>query len=234
MFRKIGLFFLMVSFIIVYFHNVPKSLTTEDEIYIQKILKRCSIQPLAEVRTYQEEIEFLQKLQDSVIHYYPVGIGIPLNQPREPKDLYEHNQGLCFDRSRVFEKICISQGFKTRHIFLLLDERKQKSFTAFLRTDSVSTHAVSEVKTQKGWLVIGSNFPWIALTKQNAPLSIKEILAYNRTGSVPNDIYKTVSPISMWYDPNTRYIYGLYSRHGRFYAPFNIFPDFNFRELFQI
>ncbi|MBL0191327.1 MAG: hypothetical protein IPQ18_08280 [Saprospiraceae bacterium] len=170
-------------------------------------------------------------MQDSVIHYYPVGNGIPLGQPREPKDLYEYNQGLCFDRSRLFEKICKSQGFETRHIFLLLDERNQKSLMAFFRKDSVSTHAVSEVKTQKGWLVICSNYPWLAITNQNSPLSIKEIVSNNRIGTVPKDVYKTVSPIPMWYDPNTRYIYGLYSRHGRFYATFNFFPDFNFREL---
>lgn len=58
-------------------------------------------------------------------------MGIPSSHPRDPKELYENNKGLCFDRSWVFEKIYISQGFKTSHIFLLHDERKQKSLSSF-------------------------------------------------------------------------------------------------------
>ena len=104
--KKIGLFFFLVIVLIIYLHNVPTYVTPEDEIYIQKIMQQCNITPLSKVRTYEEEIQFLQKLQDSVIYYYPIGKGIPLNRPREPKHLYEFNQGLCYDRSRLFEKIC--------------------------------------------------------------------------------------------------------------------------------
>jgi hypothetical protein len=223
--------FFIIILMTLYINNVPTELTSEDLIYINKIMERCNIKPLDTIRTYEEEIIFLQKLQDSVICYYPIGIGIPLNQQREPKNLYELNEGLCYDRSRVFEKICKSQGFETRHVFLLLDENVIKSKIAIFRKDSISTHAVSEIRTHKGWLVIGSNYPWLALDKSNNPLSMKEISKYNKTGEIPTKYYNTISPNEMWYNANLIYIYGLYSRTGRLYEPFNFIPDLNFREL---
>lgn len=229
--------FVVISFIILtvilFWHNVSNEVTVEDKEYIEKILKECNIKGLKENRTYDEEIEFLQKLEDSLIYKYPfIGEVIPINNPREPKDLYYFKQGLCFDRSRVIEKICRNSGFKVRHVFLFLDDKKEKDFSVYFRKDSVNSHAVSEVKTKKGWLILGSNFPWIAMDKNNSPLSMRDIKLNNQKGIVPDSIYKNVSPLDMLYDPNIKYVYGLYSRHGRFYAPFNFIPDYNLGELF--
>ncbi len=229
---KVFIISLLLVGVVVYWHNVDKTITAEDEIYISKILKECNIEPLSDIRTYDEEIHFLQKVQDSIILIYKYGEGIPLNSEREPKDLFEKKEGLCFDRSRVIEKICISMGFETRHVFLILDTLEQKSnIGIFFRSENVITHAVSEIKTQKGWLAVGSNFPWIALDTNNLPLTVKDIKTNSLINKENLTTYKSISPVAMWYHPNIRYIYGLYSRHGRFYPPFTFIPDFNLYEL---
>ena len=96
--------------------------------------------------------------------------------------------------------------------------------------------------TKKGWLVIDSNFPWIALDVNNNPLSIKNI-QQSLDNSVDIDWKK--SPLDVVGGNTSKYVksiiytkpfvavYGLYSRHGRFYPPYNLIPDINYGEFIQ-
>jgi arylamine N-acetyltransferase len=70
-------------------------------------------------------------------------------------DLYEAKRGLCYDRSRAIEKVLSHLGFEVRHA-AVYSTKKTGRLAAFL-TPKTQSHAVTEVKTEHGWLVIDSN-----------------------------------------------------------------------------
>lgn len=88
--------------LVLWFHGVNNEITSEDRIYIPKYTENF---PAASGESpYEEQIEFIRRVQDAVLSVAPVNKGLPYRQEREPKDLYEARFGLCFDRSRVIEK----------------------------------------------------------------------------------------------------------------------------------
>jgi hypothetical protein len=133
--------------------------------------------------------------------------------------------GVCHDRSRVIEKILRDAGFDTRHVFIL--SLGSRSTLEALLVPGLRSHAVTEVLTAKGWLVVDSNDPWISIDAQGNPESITRI----ETLGIAHRI--------RWYEgpPNSIYtqpfvaIHGLYSRHGQFYPPYAPVPNVNFHEL---
>jgi hypothetical protein len=42
-----------------------------------------------------------------------------------------------------------------------------------------------------------------------------------------------INPPGYIYNERFFYIYGLYSRHGRFFPPYNVIPDINYSEFIQ-
>lgn len=206
---------------VLWFHGVDNELTEEDRAYIPKFTE--TLQPASGDSPYEQQVEFIKRVQDSVLTVAPVNKGLPYGQPREPKDLYEAKIGLCFDRSRVIEKILRYHGFETRHIFIYTT-RGSNALVAFA-IPNVPSHAVTEVKTQKGWLVIDSNDRWISLDAQGNPVGIDRIAENENIAwqNEPPPIYTTIAPFT--------YIYGLYSRHGEFYPPYNFIPDVHYGEL---
>lgn len=211
------------------YSQVDNSLTDEDFIYIEKFLEEGNVQTIPSKRSFKEEINFISSVQSAVLSRAPKGEGIPFGTYREPKDIYKAKKGLCYDRSRVIEKILRSAGFKTRHISIYSTKTTGSKIKS-LFTPGVSSHAVTEVLTDKGWLVVDSNNLWISLDYENNPASIEEIqsdidkkqLLWNkRFFSSMNNIYK---------EPFT-FLYGLYSRHGKMYPPFNPIPDIEYSEF---
>ncbi len=165
---------------------VDNSITKEDSVYIKKFLDKGLVQPLRENPTYEDEKKFIRAVQCAVLHSVPVlhGKHLPYGKPREPGDIYKaiakSQSGACFDRSKLIEKILRRHGFKTRHVFMY----STKSFGGKLLSwfwkllcffKRVKNHAVSEVLTKEGWLVVDSNAKWVSLDKQNHPYSMKSI-----------------------------------------------------------
>ena len=59
---------------------------------------------MPEKPSYEDEINFIILVQQSVLRIAPEEKGLPFGQKREPKELYEAKSGLCYDRSRAIEK----------------------------------------------------------------------------------------------------------------------------------
>jgi hypothetical protein len=210
-------------------HAVDNSVSGQDRDYIPKYLVGVPTMPPLPHRNYQDEIDFIQRVQHAVLNVAPRNEGLPMGSSREPKDLFEARKGLCFDRSRVIEKIFRYAALETRHISLFSTQQTGSAMRS-LATPGVASHAVTEVRTKRGWLVVDSNDPWVSLDAATDPVPMSSIKSsadrrehLEWSKPLPNEIYK---------QPFT-FVYGLYSRHGRFYPPYDFVPDVNYRELAQ-
>jgi len=223
--KKILTVLLLLLVLMLGYSEVDNSITLEDKDFIvNKFIDLKVENPYT--KGYDQQIELIQLIQSSVFRVAPGMSGIAKRASREPKDLYLNKTGLCFDRSRVIEKILRYHGFKTRHIALYSTQETQ-SIVRSLVTPGIASHAFTEVYTSKGWLVVDSNSEWISLDRTNNPISIEEIRDKKKSvisrlkNELPSFIYRDAFFI----------IYGLYSRHGMYYPPYNIIPDINYYEF---
>ncbi len=213
------------------YHAVDNSLSAEDKQYIPKYLQ--GIAPLPDQPSYREELAFIRSVQRSVLAIAPLeDAGIPFGQPREPMNLYIEKKGLCFDRSRVLEKIFRYSGFKTRHVSVYSTQDTRSAIKSLL-TPQVMSHAVTEVLTKKGWLVVDSLAPWVSIDKNHDPVSLREIQSFANGEKDRMSPIAWGSTIPIIFRGPFITVYGLYSRHGYFYPPYNFIPDINYAELIQ-
>lgn len=207
-------------------HAVDNALSAEDRTYIPLYLSK--VEPLPPAPAYEDELRYIVAVQRAVLDAAPKNEGLPFDRTREPKDLYESGTGLCFDRSRVIEKVLSYSGFQTRHVSIFSTE---KSFPLrALATPGVTSHAVTEVRTQRGWLVVDSNDPWTSVGRNGLPMPMERLHAGVREG-IPLSWQK--APPNPILNGSYTFVYGLYSRHGRFFPPFNFIPDVHYGELVQ-
>lgn len=225
--RQILNFLILISLltvVVLWFASVDNSLTVEDVTYIKLFHPEVVDGSLLD---YAEQLKFINSVLVLVSSITSDYSGIPLNQSREPKDLYLRKSGLCYDRSRVIEKILRFNKFNIRHVSVFsLDGFTSKIKALFRR--GISSHAVSEVETKKGWMLLGSNNVWMAQMQNGDPLSASDIQSKIRSGEEMSWLHP---PHTSIYDADFIFFYGLYSRHGRFYPPFNPIPDINYSEF---
>jgi len=223
-YMKIITIFLLII-VVFYFNKVDNDITETDKQYIKKYLKNIEI--ISQNRTFIEEINFINKIQNSVLSVSKKKIRIPFGRLREPKSVYMFRVGTCVERSRVIEKILRFSGFQTRHIAVYSTD-KTKSKIMSLLTPGIPSHSVTEVLSSEGWMVIGSNYPWVALDSENNSLSMYDI--QYRLESIGKVNWKYTPSETILSKPLT-YVYGLYSRHGKFYPPYNFIPDIEWSEF---
>lgn len=210
-------------------HDVPTEPSPDDKAYAGRILSQAGYDPAgmqSATRTdFEAEVRTIVEVQDAVLTAAPENRGIPLGSERELKDVFERKYGLCYDRSRAIEKVLSWLGFETRHVSIYSTASTSRAMALF--TPQSASHALSEVRTQKGWMVIDPNARWIGLDADRNPVSLGDIQDTGLRSWAPeardsiNEILK--GPFVQ--------IRGLYSRHGRFYPPFTPVPDFNLRQL---
>ena len=227
LFLLVSAFFVVSLVAVLYFNAVDNTLTEEDKKFIPMYMGE--IPPLPENPTYQDELNFIVAVQHSVLQIAPGNEGLPCCKKREPKELYMAKTGLCYDRSRVIEKVLRYYGFTTRHISLYSKAKTDSAIKA-LMTPGVSSHAITEVLTKRGWLVVDSNAPWVSTDINNEPMSISDIQAKIDNSSLIQ--WKQNPPTDIYLKPFV-FLYGLYSRHGYFYPPYNMIPDINYKEFIQ-
>ena len=215
-------------------HNVDTAVTEEDMFYGARILENAGYEPdpgaFGDLSRFEDQIAAILAVQDAVLKATPNGIGLPHGTPREPKDVLAAGMGLCFDRSRVIEKILTGLGFDTRH--LAIYSTRNRGRLRALMTPGIESHAATEVKTEKGWILVDSNARWIGLDAQGNIYTAEDIqgldlLAMAWAPEVPE-------PFSWpFMDQPYTYVIGLFSRHGGFFPPYTPVPDVNYIQLLQ-
>lgn len=223
----------ILSLSILYTYNVNKNITEEDLIYIDKILAEADtdIKNLGEANTlsFAEQIADIRTVQKSAFITAPKVSLIPKNTPREPKDLYNTNAAYCGDRARYIEKALRHLGYETRYASLYLNRDDQNFLSTMLTKtsfDRADSHALVEVKTRKGWMIVDTRKHWISLTDAQQVVSLDDL----KDTPLSAFTWDTNNKEESWplLDKNYYILYGLYSRHGQFYAPYTKFiPDIN-------
>lgn len=222
---------LLVFLVFVNYFNVDRTLTDEDRKYIKLYLPNTP-EGIAHTLPFEEQIRLIERAQQAVHQRTTGWVGIPEGQPREPKQLYLGRTGLCYDRSRVLEKIFTYLGFPNRHLALFMRESGMHSYETLL-FHHVPSHAISEVKTTKGWLMVDSNRLWISLDDNYQPISMPQMQIRYKRGEKINWAQSPDKGDDTFYNSRCIALYGLYSRHGRFYPPYAAgVPDYRVRGLF--
>lgn len=205
------------------YNDVSTEVTHDDAVYAERILRETGHAELvgqARPASFDGQVETILAVQEAVLSIAPDNQGIPFDGPRELRDLYQARSGLCFDRSRAIEKILSSLGFEVRHA-AVYSTRDASRLRAFL-TPRTQSHAVTEVKTDRGWLVIDSNRRWIGLTRDGTPVDLDALRKTKAQQAWDSRLREPMSPIL---SGPFSYLFGLYSRHGRFYPPYTPIPD---------
>jgi hypothetical protein len=208
--------------------RVVRDVTEEDETYAYLIVGDKPNRNRARQSSYEEQIAFVRKVQRSVLKIAPVNVGIPYGASREPKDLYQGGHGLCFDRSWTIEKILASNGFEVRHVALYRSHNRWLPRVSLI-IPGIPSHAVSEVRTAKGWLVVDSNREWISVDNSGDPVSLSNIHSEGIAATIwDTNQTNDLAPI---FADRFVFVYGLYSRHGYFFPPFLPVPDVHWDDV---
>ena len=192
--------------------NVPTAPNNEDNITFAGLGLGSGLGLSA---SFEDQIALIRKIQFEVFKKAPLGDGIPDYQPREPADLMRFGQGLCFDRSRTFDKAFQYVGFESRQVYILY--KNNLSFWRAVFRYRQPSHAVTEVKTSKGWMFVDSNTQWVAITRLGEPVNADDVWRRFSEFESPPPYLK-----APWWA-----IRGLYSRKGQLYGAGIPFPEFN-------
>ena len=204
-------------------HNVPTHLTPADKAALDIILQTVDFP--SEV-TARNELSLIRDIQTAVFTY-DRRKKIPHGQPREPQDYLAHGGGLCYDRSRTLEKALRYQGFSVRHVSIYANP-DNVSFLRILLQKGTPSHALTEVKTRLGWLALDPDVAWVAADDTGEVYAVREISSPAVRDALPQSLSLHIRRL---YTEEKIVVYGLYSRHGKFYPPYNFIPDYNLREL---
>jgi hypothetical protein len=213
-------------------HNVPSTPTAQDKAATLEMLAAAG-HPVdqssyGQLSDFEAQIKVIVAVQDSVLRATPKSAGLPLYHSREPADVLAAKGGLCFDRSRAIEKMLATFGLEVRHVAVFAVQDGQSRLGALLGSFAKS-HAVSEVRTAKGWMLIDSNDRWIALDAARQPLDTS---ALHAAGAAERAwAAESTAPLNRIFRTPFTYVIGLYSRHGRFYWPYTPIPDYNLSQL---
>ena len=216
--------FLVVSVALGFITNVPVHVTESDKAVFRSTL---GLKKPAGPLTYTQEIELIRSVQALIFDLVPIGEPIPQYADREPVDLFRQNSGLCYDRSRTYDKVFSWLGFETRHIYILYSEHpvtgEALPFIRALFTKGIGSHAVTEVKTSKGWILVDSNSAWISIAANGLPINVDHLQEQEAQLPGMPDYF------------NTPYIAirGMYSRRGQFYRPYVPYPELNWVDFFE-
>lgn len=209
-------------------YNVPTSVTQEDKIATAMILGLLPGTIPQKADTFEGEIRDVLRVQAAVHALVDHRDGIPHGVTREPMDLFQRRNGLCYDVSRAIEKILTLMGYETRHAFIITRRPSERVMFPLL-TPSISSHAISEVLTRKGWMGVGSVEFWIGLDSDGNVFDLGDLQKIS--GQPPHLDARLEGPIpGILIDPFV-YYYGLYARHGKFYPPYNAIPDVNWPDF---
>ena len=211
----------LVFVVLAWTTNVSTRLQREDTVAIKLIL---GVQQKPPIQSFDDEIRVIRWAQAQTLKAAPGMEGIAEYSDREPMDLLKAQSGLCYDRSRTLDKMLKWLGFETRHVYILFADKGDSTNVAQFVQHALShsqSHAITEVKTGRGWLHVDSNTNWISLNREGQPVPAGQVHERRAEFDRPPE----------WVEFPFWAIRGMYSRKGQLYRPFVFFPEFNWPDF---
>jgi len=208
--------------------EVDNELTDADRTALAPLMRSVEQKRSMALPTPDRELAHIQFIVSAVFERTQGGKDIPQGQPREPADVLAARSPLCYDRSRLIEKALRAAGFATRHVSMYT-VRPGSSALVTLLTPNAHSHAITEVRTAGGWMLVDPSAGWLARDAQGRPLSARSLAQHARDGVQP--MLPDQQSLPTFYRQPFHVVYGLYSRHGRFYPPYTAVPDVSLAEL---
>lgn len=207
--------------------QINDTITEEDRAYTDSLMQECKLPfPQTKAATFDLQVEQIRAIQHCVLQHSMKYKDIPMFHTRNLRDFYEAKHGFCFDMSYAMEKILRQYGYEIRHASIY--QTGGRNFLLALGSTQTRSHALCEVLTEKGWMIVDSLIPFLGLRNEQAPYDLKSLRQLVASGKFnPNEFEETLDI----YTKDYVVVYGLYSRHGKFYPPYNFVPDFQYRQL---
>lgn len=168
---------------------------------------------------FDAQVAFILEVQERVLAAAPIDREIPVGQTRELTDVLDAGHGLCFDRSRAIETVLRAHGFEARHVAIFSTEETGSALKSLL-SRGVRSHALTEVRTDRGWLLVDPNQRWIGLTEDGRLARLDDLAGKTYRTELPDILSRPFTAVR-----------GLHSRHGGFYPPYVPVPDISWPEL---
>ena len=228
------------------FNSQSVQTTAQDEKYIRLFLHDWHLNVSADSvhRNFNSELSFISTVHDSIIAEIKHE-EIAHSSFGDVSYYYNNRKGFCYDRSVLMEKMLSYYQFPFRHIYVYFGKGEQKPGIFAFFKKGLPSHALTEVKTSRGWMLVGSNSNWVGIDSSGQLLTLamfRDELHTNQLKLLQNQI--TGLPPFWTSQHNFRFIYGLYSRHGDFFShqnkniqaasmrpTFHLLPDYNLRML---
>lgn len=239
------LFFFVLCSVVIVLNSKSIDVTKKDEHFIQAFSRDWNLVRNTDSihASFESEINFITILQNSVLKEIRHE-EIPHQYFGDIDFYYSKKAGFCYDRAVLMEKFLLYHGFSFRHLYLYYGSGKQAPAISDFFKRGIASHALLEVKTKKGWMVMGTNANWLGLSKTGEVMDMEQLR--NKIGLNSLSL-KSEASIGkcFWLEKGAhfRYIYGVYSRHGDFFNhpnsgefsafSFHLLPDYNLPMLFS-
>jgi hypothetical protein len=244
--RKALSLFVLALFTLLCFNSKSITLSARDKAYLLKFQQDWHLED-SETNVHKDfnsEVNFISLVQDSVVAEIKHE-EIAHRFFGEISFYYNNRKGFCYDRAVLMEKLFTLYHFPFRHSYLFFGEDEKEAGIKRFFEKGVSSHAGLEVKTQKGWMAMGTNGNWIGLTTAGEVMTYTVLRDKLKKGNLHLKKQMTEG-VAFWNGKGSNYrcIYGLYSRHGDFFShsdenlssslvqsPVHLLPDYNLRML---
>src|SRR4030095_8574908 len=152
--------------------SYPKLSRTDNE-YIQRFAKDWNLAVSAESvhNNCESEFAFISKVQDSVVTNI-AHEQIPSKYFGSVAYYYNNRKGFCYVRAVLMEKIFYYYGFHFRHAFIYFGNNRQQARTWDFFKRDLPSHALFEIKTKNGWMVVGTNENWLGIDQKNEVMDL--------------------------------------------------------------
>lgn len=245
--KRLSIYLLLFFLFLLFAFNASLRISKEDKQFIQAFLTdwKLDLTPEQIHQSQETELAYISAIQDSVISKIRHD-SISFDSVGIVGCYYRGRRGQCFDRAILLEKFFSNAGFKIRHIYTYFNERTTNVRNLDIFKKGLTSHALLEVKTRKGWMVVGTNSNWIGVNSQGEILDLMQIRKQLRAGTLTLNKRPTIR-VPFWEQlnigPSFKVLYGIYSRHGDFFESVpvetsmksigigNPFPDYNLRML---
>jgi hypothetical protein len=244
---KIALIVIGFLTLLAFAFNGYPTVTATDRAYIDSFLTEWKIPAQKDSihASFDNEVAFVSRVQDSIVKNFG-GAFHPNEVVGKVDYYYQNRQGVCYDKAILMEKIFSTYGFPIRHMYIHFQEDSTTTSKLDIFNKALTSHAMLEVKTKKGWMVVATNGNWLGLDPQDNPITISDVRSRIKAGTLKlkkSNYYGEYFFKAFRIPHNFLITYGVYSRHGQFLRSTPIetalnaigvksrIPDYNLRML---